>query len=210
MLEAPRLSCAAARPSCRHSRRPCSVRAQAEPPSKPAQPAAKALWYAADALGTVLSAGKPSAAGEALGSVTAEERRRWLQEDYAADYFISGRGELKAYAADCEFADPFVSFKGTQRFLKNVSGLGRLFADVKLEVTSLEERERELQSEWRFAASLPGLPWNPRLFCRGGTTHTFDPATGLVVRHYERWDLEVGEGAFSTALCVLSLTRPQC
>ena len=214
MLHAPRLSSAPPGASAQPARRQRSrVRASEDEQgsASASQPAAKALWYAADALGSVLAAGKRSADGEQLASVTAEERRRWLTEDYAVDYFISGKGELKAYAADCEFADPFVSFRGTRRFLKNVSGLGSLFADVKLEVTSLVETDTALQSEWRFAASLPALPWNPRLFCRGGTTHTFDAASGLVVRHFERWDLEVGEGAsFAVSWGLLCSCASQC
>lgn len=42
------------------------------------------------------------------------------------DYFISGKGEMADYDPNCLFADPFVSFKGVDRFKKNVSNLGAL------------------------------------------------------------------------------------
>lgn len=40
------------------------------------------------------------------------------------DYFISGRGDMADYDPECLFADPFVSFRGVERFKKNVSNLG--------------------------------------------------------------------------------------
>ena len=49
-----------------------------------------------------------------------------LKEDYANNYFVSGAGSMEAYEADCEFADPFASFRGTKRFKKNVGNLGGL------------------------------------------------------------------------------------
>ena len=49
-----------------------------------------------------------------------------IKDDYAADYFISGKGEMAAYDPQCLFADPFVSFRGVERFKKNVSNLGGL------------------------------------------------------------------------------------
>ena len=49
-----------------------------------------------------------------------------LREDYNNNYFVSGTGSMEAYEPDCEFADPFASFRGTQRFKKNVGNLGGL------------------------------------------------------------------------------------
>jgi hypothetical protein len=45
--------------------------------------------------------------------------------------------------------------------------------DIKLDVTGWEEKETELQTQWRFSALL-SLPWRPRLAASGGTTHVFD------------------------------------
>jgi hypothetical protein len=49
-----------------------------------------------------------------------------IKEDYAVDYFISGRGAMDAYDPDCLYADDFTSFRGTERFKKNVANLGGL------------------------------------------------------------------------------------
>jgi hypothetical protein len=71
-----------------------------------------------------------------------------------------------------------------------VSQLGGLMRDVKLQVTEWDESDKtQLQTSWRIAATL-ALPWQPRLAASGGTTHVFDAATGRVVRHIERWDIE--------------------
>ena len=63
--------------------------------------------------------------------------------------------------------------------------------DVNLEVSGFEAAPDglSLATSWRFSCIL-ALPWRPRLAASGGTTHVFDPATGLVVRHIERWDVE--------------------
>ena len=49
-----------------------------------------------------------------------------LRSDYESNYFVSGKGDMLAYAQDCIFADPFVSFSGTGRFKQNVGNLGGL------------------------------------------------------------------------------------
>ena len=49
-----------------------------------------------------------------------------IREDYDSMYFVSGRGDMAAYASDCEFSDPFVAFRGTGRFQQNVGNLGAL------------------------------------------------------------------------------------
>lgn len=44
----------------------------------------------------------------------------------------------------CVFADPFVSFKGVDRFKKNVSNLGGLMLDVNLKVSDFETDKARL------------------------------------------------------------------
>jgi len=113
-----------------------------------------------------------------------------LKADYAENYFISGRGLMRAYEENCTFADPFVSFDGKDRFIKNVSNLGPLLEDVDLVITAFEEGEREIKTSWRFAASIPSLPWNPRLAAAGSTTHVLSDRSGLVVKHIEEWSVD--------------------
>lgn len=54
---------------------------------------------------------------------------------------------MAGYAPDCEFADPFVSFKGIDRFKANVSNLGGLMRDVKLDMTEFEESGNEVKTK---------------------------------------------------------------
>lgn len=165
-----------------------------------AGPALKAVWYAAEAFGELVgwakkARGEGAAGGDAAPAMERlgmEEAVKLIEADYAEDYFISGRGDLKAYDPDCEFSDPFVAFNGTERFRKNVSNLGGLMEDVVLNVTSFEAGDAEVVTSWKFSCILQ-LPWRPRLAAAGGTTHVLDPATGLVVKHIERWDVEPAE-----------------
>eukprot|EP00775_Hariotina_reticulata_P008051 gene8051-8246_t len=115
-----------------------------------------------------------------------------IRADYAQDYFISGEGEMADYDPQCLFADPFVSFRGVQRFKKNVSNLGALISDVDLHITQWEVSDNTLEAHWRFSALL-ALPWKPRLAAAGSTTHVIDPERGLVVEHIERWKSEPAE-----------------
>ncbi|GAB4816722.1 hypothetical protein N2152v2_003768 [Parachlorella kessleri] len=115
-----------------------------------------------------------------------------IRADYDQNYFVSGAGAMKAYAPDCLFADPFTGFRGVQRFKKNVSNLGSLILDKKLDIYSWEEGEDSLKTKWRFSAVLD-LPWKPLLAAGGSTTHVFDKETGLVVKHLEDWDADPGK-----------------
>jgi len=154
----------------------------------------KSVWYAAEALGNVIGATKgdkqesanSSAAPTASSSFSASNlplpRRKALEllrADYDVDYFISGLGEMRAYADDCEFRDPFAGFKGTARFKKNVSNLGSSLEEAETILLSWEEREEEgsLKTQWRFSGIVGLLPWRPRLAAAGSTTHVFDPVS---------------------------------
>ena len=200
---APPLSlCRAPQPRPRASRRRQALparaaRAPAEPPGpeRDTGPALKALWYAAEAFGSAVGALKPrpstAAAPDAdTAPLDPTTRTASLRADYDVEYFISGQGEMRAYDPECVFADPFVAFKGTARFKANVSNLGGLLRDTRLEILEWDDsRSESLTTRWRFAATL-ALPWTPRLAAAGGTTHVFDQRTGRVVRHEERWDIE--------------------
>jgi hypothetical protein len=89
-------------------------------------------------------------------ALSREEVLQSIRQDFDVDYFVSGelnqspaaacstathttasdphtaslrpagKGDMAAYEPDCEFADPFASFRGTERFKRNVSNLGGL------------------------------------------------------------------------------------
>ena len=188
----------------RRSRRDGVVVRAAEGDSKKAEgdevgAGLKAVWYGAEAVGKVVGATKekapasPSSSATAVGAtLTREQTVALLKEDYDSSYFVSGVGEMAAYDPECEFADPFVSFKGVDRFKQNVGNLGGMMEDIDLKITGWEEGESELVTSWRFSCVLD-LPWRPKLAAAGGTTHEFDPATGKVVRHVERWEVQPGK-----------------
>lgn len=53
----------------------------------------------------------------------------------------AGNMNMGIYEADCEFADPFVSFKGLKRFKQNVSNLGSFMEESSLKITDWQEYE---------------------------------------------------------------------
>jgi hypothetical protein len=65
-------------------------------------------------LGTTLTgdgaeaASAPGASAGATGPLARAEALAMLREDYDESYFVSGKGVMAAYQADCTFADPFV------------------------------------------------------------------------------------------------------
>ena len=155
----------------------------------------KAAWYGAEALGKVV--GKATGADDdedetAEGVVDRASAIASIREDYSQEYFVTGKGKMLSYAKDCEFSDPFVSFKGLERFKQNVGNLGGMMRDVDLKITSFEETEEGVATEWRFSCVLD-LPWRPALAASGGTRHVIDEETNSVVKHIERWDIEPGK-----------------
>ncbi|GIL80557.1 hypothetical protein Vretimale_16018 [Volvox reticuliferus] len=160
----------------------------------------KAVWYGAEQFGKLLSITRrkqqqqqeqqgTSSASIPTRRFTREEILAAIRKDYDAQYFVRGLSDMEAYDSDCVFADPFVSFSGTRRFKQNVSNLGGLMSDIRLDVYEWHEGPSSLETRWRFSALLD-LPWRPRLAAAGGTTHVIDLEKGLVVRHEERWDVE--------------------
>lgn len=159
----------------------------------------KAVWYGAEVFGKVLSLGKdktstPSSSDAntttgGAAKMTRDQMLAAIKTDYDQQYFVRGVGDMSAYAPDCTFSDPFVSFKGTQRFKQNVGNLGGLMSDIKLDVYEWEEGPASLQTKWRFSCILD-LPWKPRLAAAGGTTHVLDLQRGVVVGHDEQWAVE--------------------
>jgi hypothetical protein len=157
----------------------------------------KAAWYGAEALGKVVGkdAGGDDDEDETAEGVVVVDRASAIasiREDYSQEYFVTGKGKMRSYAKDCEFSDPFVSFKGLERFKQNVGNLGGMMRDVDLKITSFEETEEGVATEWRFSCVLD-LPWRPALAASGGTRHVIDEETNSVVKHIERWDVEPGK-----------------
>ena len=91
-----------------------------------AGPVLRAVWYAAELGGQILgrlAKSEPEkrqveGAGDKDTScrVGRSDLIQSIKDDYERNYFISGQGDMQCYAPDCLFSDPFVSFRGTQRF----------------------------------------------------------------------------------------------
>jgi len=160
----------------------------------------KAAWYSTEIFGEIASFFSSGSTQEANGKEAQSIRKsdplsrsdaiRLLREDYDRDYFVSGKLHEELYEDDCEFADPFVSFKGLQRFKKNLDNLGAFMQDVNIDVYDWNETEEGIvRTKWRFRCVL-GLPWRPILAARGGTDHYFSQDTGRMYLHYEGWEIE--------------------
>lgn len=84
------------------------------------------VWNAAEALGnaraSLVGAEEEMPVGEAPNS--REELVERLRADYDRNYFLTGDIDVPLYTEDCEFADPFTSFRGRQRFVQNLKQLG--------------------------------------------------------------------------------------
>lgn len=177
-------------------------------------PATKAVWFSTEAFGKAAALlkgndGQKQEVGEAsVSPQSLDDAIRRLAKDYegtAEDprpYFLTGKMDVALYDPDCEFADPFVSFKGRDRFVENLENLAGGFIT--------ESSTRMLSSSTNPgdpAAGIPpsyttkllvklrlGLPWSPVLAWPWGVTHEFDPESGLIVRHLESWDVSGAEG----------------
>lgn len=170
----------------------------------------KGVWFAAEALGRAAALARPGpsplAGSSAPGSL--EEAIRRLKNDYegtlddARPYFLSGKMDAGLYAADCEFADPFVSFRGTKRFEDNLANLaGGFILDSSARVlnTTTDLGDVELGTPPSYTTRLMvklqlNLPWKPMLAWPWGVEHVFDPDRLLIVKHIERWEVSPGEG----------------
>mmetsp|Transcript_4855 Transcript_4855/g.8460 ORF Transcript_4855/g.8460 Transcript_4855/m.8460 type:complete len:218 (+) Transcript_4855:1-654(+) len=130
---------------------------------------------------------------------TRESAMQALMHDYKEAYLVNGKISEDLYEINCEFADPFTSFKGRKRFQKNLSNFARFCRNVTLQVQQWEEIEPDVEFQskmplcvratWKFRCELE-LPWNPVLACRGRTTHVFSAETGKISKHIEKWYIE--------------------
>lgn len=172
-------------------------------PTAEASPLVKAAWYGSEAFGKVVALvrGKPqeeegtgaSGGEEEATTISRAEAVAALRSDYDRSYFVTGQMTMHIYEEECEFADPFVSFKGTKRFKENVSNLGSFIEDANLKVLDWQDDGDKITAKWRFSCVL-GLPWRPILAASGNTQHYFDASSGKIYRHVEMWDISPMDG----------------
>uniref|UniRef100_A0A7S4B3Q8 Glutaredoxin domain-containing protein n=1 Tax=Chrysotila carterae TaxID=13221 RepID=A0A7S4B3Q8_CHRCT len=181
-------------------------------PSEEPSAATKAVWVGAELFGKAsafVNGGQEfSSSGEMGAPQSLDEAIERLKADYAGTsedprpYFLTGRMDVSLYAEDCEFADPFVSFKGRQRFQDNLQNLAGGFiidSNVRLldskVVTGGAASGVPTSYKTRLLVKLQlGLPWKPVLAWPWGVEHVFDPESALICRHIESWEVSAGEG----------------
>jgi hypothetical protein len=142
-----------------------------------------------------------AAGGEGGGAskLTREQILDSIREDFEANYFLTGKGDMRAYAPDCLYADPFSSFRGTERFKKNVANFGAVVDAVRVDLGEIGPDPREpdnadvVYATWRFSGVVKVLPWRPVLAASGSTRHVIDASKGLVAEHVEEWASSPGE-----------------
>jgi len=181
------------------------------PPPEPSA-AMKGVWFATELFGKAAALMRPSLAEPSPStggaSTSLDEAIGRLESDYAgtaADprpYFLTGVLDEALYDEQCEFADPFVSFKGRQRFVDNLSNLAGGFitdSSTRMLESSAQPYDAAAGTPPSFRTKLLvklqlGLPWRPVLAWPWGVEHVFDPDSMLIVRHIESWDVSAAEG----------------
>jgi hypothetical protein len=133
-----------------------------------------------------------------------------IQADNARQYFLSGTIDELIYDQDCVFADPFVSFTGRDRFVKNLANLGSFITEYSAKPieyynnnnnnnnnddASSETAAGVMVTTTKFMVKLRlNLPWQPVLAWPWGVRCEIDPTSHLIVLHQESWDIEPWEG----------------
>jgi hypothetical protein len=88
-----------------------------------------------------------------------------------------------------EFADPFVSFRGRDRFIENLENLSSVITAYSAKPLSYEADDESVQTKFMVKLEL-NLPWKPVLAWPWGVRCEIDPATCLIVLHQESWDID--------------------
>lgn len=83
------------------------------------------VWNAAETLGNARASLVGSEPEMPMGEAPSsrDELVERLRADYDRNYFLTGDVDVPLYTDDCEFADPFTSFRGRQRFVQNLKKL---------------------------------------------------------------------------------------
>ena len=197
----------APRPACRFACAHTTMMANDEDASL----TSKGVWFATELFGKASALLRADAPGVdppvsegAAAPASLEEAVRRLATDYhgtAADprpYFLTGIMDSELYDTQCEFADPFVSFEGRERFeanLRNLAGGFIIGSQCRVLDASTDLNANPPSYTTRLLVKLQlGLPWRPVLAWVWGVEHVFDPESHLVVKHIERWEVSAAEG----------------
>mmetsp|Transcript_9268 Transcript_9268/g.13773 ORF Transcript_9268/g.13773 Transcript_9268/m.13773 type:complete len:234 (+) Transcript_9268:116-817(+) len=163
---------------------------------------AKTSWYAAEVFGKMFGS-SPSGKGNSVSTSlditkppsSISETLQRIKLDNDRFYFLSGEVDALSYDPECYFADPFVGFKGTGRFVENLQNLGSFITKYDVKLLDYEESKNKLEVNTRLMVKLElNLPWKPILAWPWGVKYDIDPDTFLIVSHVESWDIEPLDG----------------
>jgi len=170
-------------------------------------PLTKASWYAVEAFGKIFGSSTESKqqVGEeqnvkidfSKAPSSLDELFKRIELDNERSYFLSGEVDKESYDPNCVFADPFVSFKGRDRFIDNLANLGSFITkyDAKMLKYEVEDSEDEPTVQTKLMVKLElNLPWKPVLAWPWGVKYVIDKDTFLINQHIESWDIEPVEG----------------
>jgi Uncharacterized conserved protein (DUF2358) len=163
----------------------------------------KASWYAVESFGKLFgSSGERDSSGDRVDAngltslappASIAETVTRLQQDNERLYFLSGKMDVEIYDSNCVFADPFVSFEGRDRFVANLQNLGSFISNYSAKPLNYSVDE-ETTVTTKFMVKLElNLPWRPVLAWPWGVKVSINPATYLITRHEEMWDIEAWE-----------------
>lgn len=164
------------------------------------------VWNAAETLGNARASLVGSEPEMPMGEapISRDELVERLRADYDRNYFLTGDVDVPLYTDDCEFADPFTSFRGRQRFVQNLKNLAGGFITnfkVKLLEFSASEEQDPLLVRSRLLVQLElALPWKPLLGWVWGVEHRCASAmvngtnSWQCFLHKESWEVSASEG----------------
>jgi hypothetical protein len=163
----------------------------------------KASWYGVEVFGKVFGSKRDSSTSaysleQPPSSV--EETKARLQADNNREYFLSGEVDKCIYDDQCVFADPFVSFKGRDRFVENLANLGSFITKYSAKPLSYYEEDEAVVTKFMVKLEL-NLPWKPVLAWPWGVRCVIDRDTNLITLHEESWDIAAWEVSFHHVCC---------
>lgn len=194
-------------PSPRHLQsRHCPVRVPAPSAGKAPAPTANPLTVGVVSLATetlrLLGIGKQEyeqlvleggeAAEVAPGDVQGLMAR--LREDLQRGYIITGVIDGSIYAEDCLFVDPTVSFRGLDKWKRNLQLLVPFLRRPSFQLIDLSDEGTNaeglhvLRAQWRLSTHL-SLPWQPLIDIVGQTSFTLNGDGNKIQQHVETWNV---------------------
>ncbi|CAN7003043.1 unnamed protein product [Brassica rapa subsp. trilocularis] len=118
-----------------------------------------------------------------------------LRSDYGNAYFVTGIFTTEIYSDDCIFADPTISFQGTELYERNLRLLVPFLEDASIELQNMDKSELSqgnyIRATWKLRTYLK-LPWRPLISIDGSTVYELD-RDFKIVRHVESWSVSAVE-----------------